>query len=154
MIDFEPDFGLLERTYELNYSGPRSEGFLKWLHNLRDYYNKKTPVKQVVVDPPVILKPPIILNPAIIEPPKVIKPPIIVNPALIEKHVIVKPHVVLNPKVVVNPPVVMKPPIVVNPAVLIKPSLINSSVTEVTKLKNSRIQFSYISPGVVKRVPL
>lgn len=35
MLDFEPDFALLEKTYELNYSGPRSEGFVRWLQILR-----------------------------------------------------------------------------------------------------------------------
>jgi len=35
MLDFEPDFTLLEKTYELNYSGPRSEGFVRWLQVIR-----------------------------------------------------------------------------------------------------------------------
>ncbi len=36
MLDFEPDFNLLEKTYELNYSGPRSEWFMKWLTICRE----------------------------------------------------------------------------------------------------------------------
>lgn len=42
MLDFEPDFALLEKSYELNYSGPRSEGFLRWLQVCREFYVQKT----------------------------------------------------------------------------------------------------------------
>lgn len=45
MLDFEPDFNLLEKTYELNYSGPRSEGFIRWLQVCRELII----VKRVVV---------------------------------------------------------------------------------------------------------
>ena len=47
MLDFEPDFNLLEKTYQLNYSGPRSEWFMKWF----------TTCKELIVVRKVVSKP-------------------------------------------------------------------------------------------------
>lgn len=56
LVSFEPDFALLEKTYELNYSGPRSEGFMRWLTVIREIYVKKVIVLQPPIVQPVIGK--------------------------------------------------------------------------------------------------